>query len=147
MWVFFSILVWQQPLPFSHKTHAGAGLRCADCHTLAAPGRQAGLPPASRCMACHRTIKAESPHIALLAGYERNKKPVPWRRLYRLADYVFFSHRRHHVGGGIACETCHGPVASRDVLARETDLSMKACMDCHDQTSASNECHVCHDRY
>jgi len=139
------LLAAEQPIPFSHKVHAGAGLKCDDCHTLPGNGREAGLPAESKCMACHVAIKTESPHIARLAAHAREKKPVRWERLYRVADYVFFSHKRHVVKGGAACADCHGPVAERDVLAKEKPTSMKACMDCHEERGATNECNVCHD--
>ena len=43
------------------------------------------------------------------------------------------------------CENCHGPVATRDALFRETDLSMGGCMDCHRRNKAPNDCNFCHE--
>ena len=31
----------------------------------------------------------------------------------------------------MGCETCHGPVATRDLLWKEREISMKSCVECH----------------
>src|SRR6266853_1194420 len=79
---------------------------------------------------CHRALKKDSAAIQRLAALHEQNKPVEWRRVYRLPEYVFFSHKEH-VAKGAACETCHGPVGERDVLRKEKEISMAACMDCH----------------
>ncbi|MBI1787412.1 MAG: cytochrome c3 family protein [Acidobacteria bacterium] len=131
----------EQPIPYSHKTHLKLGLKCAECHTLPGKGEAAGYPPESKCMACHAQVKRDSAAIGKLAGYFQLKKPVPWQQIYRLPDYVWFSHKRHSKS---ACETCHGPVAERDVIVKEKAITMVACMACHEDTSAPNECNSCH---
>jgi hypothetical protein len=70
---------------------------------------------------------------------------VPWEPVYQIADYVFFSHREHIGRAGAECADCHGPVGERDVMAKERDISMAACMDCHRVKAASLECNFCHD--
>jgi hypothetical protein len=134
-----------QPIPFSHKTHVAAGVKCLDCHPIRKPGFAAGLPKEQTCMGCHATVKADSPAIQKLAAFVKSKTEVPWVRIYRVPDYVWFSHESHHREAGIACETCHGPVAQRDVLAKEKPTSMAACMECHTAHKAPNECNFCHD--
>jgi hypothetical protein len=57
-----------QPIPFSHKQHAGAGLKCFDCHGGAKENERAGLPAAQKCMLCHASIKADSPAIRKSGG-------------------------------------------------------------------------------
>ena len=57
-------------------------------------------------------------------------QPVEWVRVHKLPDYVYFDHRVH-VTRGLACEQCHGPVASMERIRQESDLSMGWCMDCH----------------
>src|SRR5512140_2838564 len=81
----------QQPVPYSHRTHLALGLECASCHSNPDPGESMGFPPASTCMTCHQAIKADSPHIQKLATAARDDTPLPWARVYRLADYVYFS--------------------------------------------------------
>jgi hypothetical protein len=134
-----------QPIPFSHKTHVAAGVKCLDCHPMRKPGFAMGLPREQTCMGCHATVKADSPAIQKLASFAKAKTEVPWVRIYRVPDYVWFSHESHHREAGIACETCHGPVSQRDVLVKEKATSMAACMECHTAHKASNECNFCHD--
>jgi hypothetical protein len=133
-----------QPVPFSHKTHAEAGIRCNMCHPNAAKAERAGLPEAARCMTCHTSIGKETPPIRQVAAFEQEQKPIPWVRLYRLPDFVFFSHSTH-VNGKVACTACHGPVEQRETLAVEVTHNMKTCMACHSERGASNKCHVCHE--
>jgi hypothetical protein len=135
-----------QPIPFSHKQHVAVGLKCLDCHPIRQPGFAAGLPKETTCMGCHLTIKTASPSIQKLAEFNKGKKPVPWVKVYKVPDYVWFSHEVHHREAKLDCAECHGPVAQRDVIAKEKPTSMNACMDCHRQRNASNECDVCHDK-
>ncbi len=137
----------KQPIPFSHKIHVGMGLKCLDCHAMKDPGFAAGYPKEATCMACHAAVKTDSPHIRRLAEYEKKNEAVPWVKVYRVPDYVYFSHAFHHQDAGVACGTCHGPVAERDVIAREKPVTMAACMSCHDKTGAPNECDLCHDTF
>ena len=134
----------RQPLPFSHKTHAGVGLKCADCHASPDPGELMTFPATAKCMSCHMLIAKDKPAIVQLAAHARAKSPVPWVRVYQIPSYVFFSHRVH-MESGAKCESCHGPVAEREVLAKEKDISMGACMTCHRQNKASLDCNYCHD--
>ena len=133
-----------QPIPFSHKVHLKLGLNCLTCHTIAAPGFEAGLPPDSQCMLCHASIKKESPAIQKLAAHEASGKPLKWARIYTLPRFVWFSHQSHHQDAGLACEQCHGPVSERDLIVKEKPTSMGFCMDCHAQRDAPNGCDFCH---
>ena len=135
----------EQPLPFSHKAHAGTmKLQCKMCHVNPDPGETEGLPPASTCMQCHSAIKTDSPAIQKLTAYAKNNRPIPWVRVYVVSDFVNFSHRKH-VTAGNTCEDCHGKVAESDQLARETNISMGGCMACHRTKNASIECTFCHE--
>ncbi|MBK9167555.1 MAG: cytochrome c3 family protein [Bryobacterales bacterium] len=133
----------EQPVPFSHRVHSEVGIKCRNCHSLK-DGFAAGLPPETTCMACHATVKKDSPAIRKLAEFARSKEPVPWKRVYEVPEYVWFSHQSHHVDAKIACEHCHGPVATRDVIVKEKPTSMQACMDCHAAYKAPNGCDFCH---
>ena len=136
------LLAAEQPIPYSHKTHVGSGLKCNGCHAMPGKGEAATFPSESLCMGCHASVKRDSPSIQKLAGFAKDKKPIPWVRIYRLPDYVWFSHKVHVRTA--ACETCHGAVGERSVLANEKPITMASCMACHDEVEAPNECNTCH---
>jgi hypothetical protein len=132
-----------QPVPFSHEKHVSQGIKCLDCHAGANKKERAGLPDASQCMLCHQAIKSDSPAIVKLKAAQESGEKIQWVRVYEVPDFVFFSHASH-VNGGVACETCHGPVAQRSVLAKEVSTSMTTCMNCHAARKVDNHCHFCH---
>ena len=136
----------QQPIPFSHKKHVAAGLKCAGCHPVPEPGDFATLPKTATCMACHATVKKDSADIAKLAEFDKAGKRIPWAPVYRIPDYVSFSHKTHLAVEDVTCATCHGAVEASDVLQREKDISMAGCMECHRVKNASNDCVLCHDQ-
>ncbi len=134
-----------QPIPFSHKTHAGtAKLPCRMCHPNPDPGDSMTIAPASVCMQCHSSIDTDHPAIQKLAAFAKSNTPIPWVRVYQIPTYVSFSHRSH-VKAGHACQDCHGPVATRAQLFREADISMGGCMNCHRLKKVSIDCTFCHD--
>lgn len=134
-----------QPLPFSHRSHTAAGLACSYCHEHAKRADRAGLPSTARCMSCHATVEAGKPSITRLASLHRSGKPIPWVPVYRVPDFVFFSHASHTTGGGsLDCDSCHGPVSTRDVLAKEFGTNMTSCVNCHRAKAVSTECSLCH---
>lgn len=135
--------VTPQPVPFNHAKHAAAGIKCLDCHPGANKQELATLPKAEQCMLCHQTIAAESEEIKKLAAIQRESEKIDWVRVYEVPDFVFFSHV-NHVKGGVDCETCHGPVGQREVLAKEVSTSMTTCMNCHAAREVPNHCHFCH---
>jgi hypothetical protein len=135
----------EQPLPFSHKGHAGTlKLQCKMCHPNPAPGEAMTFVAPSVCMQCHSTVKADSPAIQKLATFAKENRPVPWVRVYQVPSYVFFNHKAH-LDKGASCEECHGPVVERERLSREKDISMPACLDCHRAKNASVDCGFCHE--
>jgi hypothetical protein len=111
-------LLWaaDQPIAYSHKKHVAMGLQCKGCHTMPGDGEAATFPKESLCMGCHAGVKKDSPEILKLAEFARKKEPVPWVRLYKLPDFVWFSHKVHVER--TSCERCHGPVAEREVLKK-----------------------------
>ena len=134
-----------QPLPFSHKAHAGdLKLACKMCHRSPDPGEMMGTVAPGVCMQCHSAIRTESPAIQKLAAAARQNREIDWTRVYSIPAFVAFSHRIH-LEGGSTCQDCHGNIAARDVLYRERDISMRGCMDCHRAKKISNNCRFCHD--
>jgi hypothetical protein len=103
-----------------------------------------GFPPASKCMACHVLIAKDHPAIRKLAEFAAKKQSIPWVRVYRLADFVFFDHR-FHLMNEAKCEDCHGVVAEQDVVADDLGATkMVFCQSCHVKTRASAGCTACH---
>lgn len=136
----------EQPIAFSHKLHVNKnGLKCTQCHPVPDPGDFATVPKTQFCMGCHASVKTDSPEIKKLAAFHADGKRVPWIPLYRVPEWVSFNHKQHLTVQGVSCESCHGKVSERDALAREKDISMAACMDCHRAHKASNDCLLCHD--
>jgi len=134
----------EQPLPFSHKLHAGTmSLPCQSCHTPSPSGESLQIPQAAACMQCHQAIAVDQPAIQKLKSYAQTHTAIPWVRIYQLPSFVNFSHKTH-LDRGVTCEQCHGAVITRDRLDKESDLSMKWCVDCHTVKQASTDCNACH---
>ena len=133
-----------QPVAFSHRLHSEkAGLGCDFCHVEAAKGDAATLPSVDLCLTCHRVIKADSGEVVKLVAAAEKGERIQCVPVYRVPDYVFFGHSPH-VKAGLECASCHGPVATRDVLQREISTSMAACLDCHRKRGAPQSCVACH---
>jgi hypothetical protein len=136
----------EQPIPYSHKLHAGTlQLKCNRCHVNADPGDAMGFPPVATCMTCHTSIATNKPSIQKLAAASKNGEQIAWERVYHTPPWVWFSHRSH-LAADVKCESCHGPVAEREKMVREGDISMKACMACHQSKNVSTDCSFCHER-
>ena len=152
-----------QPIAFSHALHAGQyKIDCQYCHSEARRSEYAGLPSVTRCMGCHKITAADKPEIKKLAEYLAKQEPIPWLRIFKVPEYVFFAHKPH-IRAGVTCQTCHGPVQTMSVveartgqtlandllnlagLARtSTPLTMGWCVECHTAKKASLECTTCH---
>jgi hypothetical protein len=136
----------EQPLPFSHLKHAGdMKLACQRCHPNPDPGEMMTIAAPPVCMQCHSSIKTDSPHIQKLAEANKAGRELRWNRVYQLPGYVNFSHRSH-LAAGNKCEDCHGPVATRSQLAKEGDISMGGCMECHRIRKSGLDCILCHEQ-
>ncbi|MBI4376945.1 MAG: cytochrome c3 family protein [Elusimicrobia bacterium] len=59
--------------------------------------------------------------------------PIRWTRVHNLPDFVVFDHRPH-LGAGLACQTCHGPVETMEIMRQSASLSMGWCVNCHRAT-------------
>lgn len=120
-----------QPIPFSHKLHAGTNkIPCLYCHVGAEKSRNAVIPSMNVCMNCHSVVKLDSPWIQKLREMFQNNTPIEWVRVHELPDHARFVHWRH-VQKGISCQTCHGPVQEMDVVYQYAPLNMGWCLDCH----------------
>ena len=134
----------EQPVPFSHKQHAGTlQLPCEFCHATSRSGETVAIPQTVLCMQCHQTMGTDKPEVQKLATYAKSNAPIPWVRVYELPSFATFSHKTHLLHGA-TCQQCHGPVAERVQLYKETDISMAACVNCHRAKQASIDCDTCH---
>jgi hypothetical protein len=89
----------------------------------------------------------------MLPDPQKSPRPIAWVRVYNLPDFTCFDHRAH-VGAGVACERCHGPVESMERLRQVGSLSMGWCVNCHREAgvagvagkkvSPSIDCATCH---
>jgi hypothetical protein len=57
-------------------------------------------------------------------------EPVPWVRVHRLADYVYFNHSSH-VTAGVSCVSCHGRIDQMIEVRQVKPLNMNFCLECH----------------
>lgn len=121
----------KQPVPYSHKLHAGnLGMDCYYCHSTVYKAAYAAIPSSETCMNCHARVK---PTSALLEPVRRSYatgEPVPWVKVHRLADYVYFNHSAH-ISVGVSCVSCHGRVDQMVEVRQMQPLNMNFCLECH----------------
>jgi len=80
-----------QPIAFSHRLHAGElKMECQYCHFGARSSRNAGVPPASICMNCHRIVTAAFDSVLeereLAESQGRDPHPIVSSELRKLYD-------------------------------------------------------------
>ncbi len=123
----------EQPVPFSHKHHAGElGIDCRYCHTSVEKSSFAGVPPTQTCMTCHSQIWTNATMLEPVRASYRSDKSISWTRVYALPDYVYFNHSIH-VNKGVGCTSCHGEIAQMPLTYKANTLYMGWCLDCHRQ--------------
>jgi hypothetical protein len=148
-----------QPIPFSHKHHAGDfEIECMYCHTGTDRSRAAGVPSVEVCMGCHEQFPKEYDElegIQVLKQHWEEQSSIPWVQIHRLPEHVKFQHQAH-VRAGFECQTCHGQVEEMDKLYLTPDtrwwqyglptqkLEMGWCVMCHRDNGASQDCLTCH---
>ncbi len=153
-----------QPIHYSHRIHAGSnGINCNYCHSSARVSKHSGIPSLNVCMNCHKNIAEVSDTTATpeysKAFYDKEieklytavgwdkatqkytgiTQPVKWVRIHNLPSFVYFNHSQHVTVGGIACQTCHGPVQTYEVQKQFAKLTMGWCIDCHRKTEVKME--------
>ena len=70
----------------------------------------------------HERFDKESPEFG---------KPIPWVRIHKLPDYAYFDHSAH-LAAGVSCVSCHGKVNEMTIVSQEKPLSMRWCIECHE---------------
>jgi menaquinone reductase, multiheme cytochrome c subunit len=125
-----------QPVAYSHKLHAGdLGMDCRYCHYTVERSGYAAIPQTEVCMNCHVRVKDTSPELQPVRDSYATGEPIPWVKVHRLPDYVYFNHQAH-VTSGVSCLSCHGRVDQMIVVKQMEPLSMAWCLDCHRNPAA-----------
>ena len=153
-----------QPIHFSHRIHAGENqIECKFCHSSARVSQTSGIPSLNVCMNCHKSISEVAPETAseeyskefydgeieklydavgwnvAEQAYTGETEPVKWVRIHNLPDFAYFNHAQHVEVGGIACQTCHGPVEEMEIMYQNAPLTMGWCVNCHRETNVRTE--------
>ena len=121
-----------QPVAFSHAKHVGAlGLDCRYCHSSVDKSKHSRIPDAATCMNCHNQIATDSPLLDPIREAAKTGEAVPYTRVHRLPNFVYFNHAVH-VNRGVSCVACHGRIDLMEQTVRhEKPLSMSFCLHCH----------------
>ncbi len=141
----------EQPIPFSHKLHAGNyQIPCLYCHSTAERANHAAVPSLNICMNCHSLVPGPKDHnyIAQIRDAYGKNDPIPWVKVHMLPDFVKFNHKRHVERFGVpnSCHKCHGQVEEMERITQVAPLSMGWCVNCHRQPEnhAPVSCSTCH---
>jgi hypothetical protein len=138
-----------QPVAFDHRHHArDDGIDCVYCHETVETSAFAGYPSTTRCMGCHGQIWSDSPELAPVRESWASGRPIEWKRVTAVPDYVYF-HHGVHVQNGIQCAQCHGRVEDMPRVERAFVMTMDFCLDCHRKhvgraISRITTCSACH---
>jgi hypothetical protein len=124
-------VVKDQPVPFSHKHHAGDdGIDCRYCHTSVETSAYAGVPATEICMSCHAQLWPDAAILEPVRESYRTGQSLAWTRVHDLPDFVYFNHSIH-ISKGIGCATCHGRVDQMPLTYKVNTLYMNWCINCH----------------
>lgn len=136
-----------QPVPFSHKLHAGdLKLDCRFCHNTVEKAAHAAVPPTETCGNCHGAnrvaknldgsprdlgvIHPDNPLLKPVRDSLDSGDPIEWIRVHDAPDFVYFNHAAH-VTRGVSCVSCHGRIDKMEVVQQVMPLSMAWCIECH----------------
>jgi hypothetical protein len=120
-----------QPVAFSHEFHAGTlEIDCRYCHTFVEQSGHSNVPGTNVCMSCHSMVLKDDARLATVRQSFDSGEPIPWVRVHKVPDYVYFNHAVH-VNRGISCVECHGKVHEMEVVYHAKELSMGFCLKCH----------------
>jgi hypothetical protein len=122
-------------------------MECTDCHLYVETHARATIPNIEVCEECHSDEPmTESAEEQKVVDYVTRGEKIPWRKIYRVASHVYFSHRRHTTLAQIDCATCHGNVGEMTLPPDEphVPIAMDTCMECHERNQVNNDCTRCH---
>ena len=121
----------EQPLQFDHRHHTrDEGIDCRDCHNTVDRAPYANIPATQLCLNCHSQVWNKSPLLDPIRQSFFENKPMEWRKVNRVPDFVYFNHSIH-VNKGVGCVTCHGRVDEMAAVEKAQTLTMGWCLECH----------------
>jgi len=136
-----------QPIQFNHRKHVqDAGLECSTCHEYYETSEHSGLPELATCLGCHDGTTTGTAEEKKLVELGKGEPPPRFRKLFRLPDHVYYSHRRHVAVAGLRCETCHGDIAATTAPPSRplVRITMDTCVACHTEQDVETDCTHCH---
>ena len=121
----------EQPLQFDHRHHTrDEGIDCRYCHSTVDRSASAGIPSTQVCLNCHSQVWNKSPLLEPVRESFFQNKPIEWRRVHKVPEFVYFNHSIH-VNKGVGCVSCHGRVDQMAAVEKDQTLTMSWCLDCH----------------
>ena len=135
-----------QPIAFNHQKHLETGVECFGCHETVKESAIAGKPRLETCMLCHEAPLGQTAAEKTVTEYAARNEEIPWRRLYKLPDHVFFPHQTHVLAAQIDCKTCHGGIGESATPPGKSaiEFAMDDCIACHQKKGVTNDCIACH---
>jgi hypothetical protein len=101
----------------------------------------------------HKLYDALALDDSMMPKAGQTPKPIAWKRIHKLPDFVYFDHRAH-ITASVRCQECHGPIETMERVQQFAPLSMGWCVNCHRQVNqtgvngkqvhASIDCVTCH---
>jgi hypothetical protein len=120
-----------QPIQFDHRHHVVDDLiDCKYCHQTVDRAPSAGIPPTGLCLNCHSQVWNKSRLLDVVRASWFSGEPIPWVRVHKLPDFVYFNHAIH-VNKGVGCVECHGRVDQMPAIEQVQPLTMGWCIECH----------------
>lgn len=121
----------EQPIQFDHRHHTrDEGIDCRFCHQTVDRSPHASVPSSQLCLNCHSQIWNHSPLLDPLRRSYIENKPIVWKKVNDVPDFVYFNHAIH-VNKGVGCVTCHGRVDQMAAVEKAYPLTMSWCLECH----------------
>ncbi len=136
-----------QPIKFNHKKHAIENeIECTFCHEGAKSSRYATFPSIEKCLECHEEALTKSKEEEKIRYFYKKGMEIPWQKILRMPEHVYFSHYPHTSLSKIECFECHGNMRNRTSPPDKPlkRLRMKDCMNCHTKNKIKTDCNACH---
>lgn len=103
---------------------------CRYCHASVERSHEANVPPTQTCMNCHSLVLPESTKLQPVRDSFTSGEPLHWVRVHKIPEYSYFNHAVH-LRAGVGCKSCHGNIATMEVVQQQEPLSMGWCLECH----------------